>query len=98
MSISSVKLQKTCVYIGAGGNHNLDLNLGMSPPSLGNSSKDQNEGCLQFHSGTYDVHGGRVKFKLTLFQFPFVYLLHMRSPNFVMYLRSSSQFKYSSPV
>ncbi|GLT53573.1 hypothetical protein SLA2020_268360 [Shorea laevis] len=44
-----------------GGNHNLDLNLGMSPPSLGNSSKDQNEGCLQFHSGTYDVHGVRME-------------------------------------
>lgn len=82
MSISSVKLQKTCVYIGAGGNHNLDLNLGMSPPSLGNSSKDQNEGCLQFHSGTYDVHGGRVKFKLTLFSISFRVSVTYEKPKF----------------
>lgn len=88
MSISSVKLRETSVYIGAGGNHNLDLNLGISPPSLGNSSKDQNEGYLQFHSGTYDVHNGRVKFKLILFSISFWFLLHMRSPYFVMYLRS----------
>ncbi|KAF5447079.1 hypothetical protein F2P56_032658 [Juglans regia] len=42
----------------AGGNHNLDLNLGISPPSPGNGSKE-NEGCLQFHSGTYDAHSQR---------------------------------------
>ena len=71
MSISSVKLRETCVCIGAGGNHNLDLNLGISPPSFGNSSKDQNEGCLQFHSGTFDVHSGRVKLKLILFSISF---------------------------
>ncbi|KAG2670285.1 hypothetical protein I3843_14G077100 [Carya illinoinensis] len=41
-----------------GGDHNLDLNLGMSPPSLGNGSK-KIEGCLQFHSGTYDMHSER---------------------------------------
>ncbi|XP_040994137.1 ethylene-responsive transcription factor RAP2-7-like isoform X1 [Juglans microcarpa x Juglans regia] len=41
-----------------GGDHNLDLNLGMSPPSLGNGSKEI-EGCLQFHSGTYDMHSER---------------------------------------
>ncbi|KAE8038924.1 hypothetical protein FH972_011388 [Carpinus fangiana] len=44
-----------------GDNHNLDLNLGISPSSFGNSSKDQNEGCLQFHSGTFDVHSGRME-------------------------------------
>ncbi|XP_062171887.1 ethylene-responsive transcription factor RAP2-7 isoform X4 [Alnus glutinosa] len=43
-----------------GGNHNLDLNLGISPP-LGNSSKDQNEACLQFHSGSCSVHSGRIE-------------------------------------
>lgn len=63
-----------CVWtcIGVGGNHNLDLNLGISPPSPGNGSKE-NEGCLQFHSGTYDAHSQRtskVKFKL-IFNFPF---------------------------
>ncbi|KAM3739578.1 hypothetical protein ACB098_08G033500 [Castanea mollissima] len=41
-----------------GGNHNLDLNLGISPPSLGNGSKE-NEGCLQFHSDSYNMQNGR---------------------------------------
>uniref|UniRef100_A0A2N9IT54 AP2/ERF domain-containing protein n=1 Tax=Fagus sylvatica TaxID=28930 RepID=A0A2N9IT54_FAGSY len=41
-----------------GGNHNLDLNLGISPPALGNGSKE-NEGCLQFQSGPYNMHSGR---------------------------------------
>ncbi|GAV71374.1 AP2 domain-containing protein [Cephalotus follicularis] len=43
---------------GAGSVQNLDLNLGISPPSLGNSPKE-NEVQTQFHSGPYDVHGGR---------------------------------------
>ncbi|KAF3958025.1 hypothetical protein CMV_017018 [Castanea mollissima] len=30
----------------------------MSPPSLGNGSKE-NEGCLQFHSDSYNVQNGR---------------------------------------
>lgn len=37
--------------------HNLDLNLGISPP-FGNVTK-QNEGHLQFHSGLYGGQGGR---------------------------------------
>lgn len=41
----------------AGNNPNLDLNLGISPP-VGNGPKE-NEGHLHFHSGTYDMHGGR---------------------------------------
>ena len=49
--------------LGAGGNHNLDLNLGISPP-LGIGSKE-NEGGLQFHSDSYNVQnarGSRVNF------------------------------------
>ncbi|XP_022755683.1 ethylene-responsive transcription factor RAP2-7-like isoform X2 [Durio zibethinus] len=40
-----------------GNSHNLDLNLGISPP-VGNGPKE-NEGCLHFHSGLYDMHGGK---------------------------------------
>ncbi|XVF05626.1 hypothetical protein REPUB_Repub05bG0189000 [Reevesia pubescens] len=38
-----------------GNTHNLDLNLGISPP-VGNGSKE-NEERLHFHSGPYDMHG-----------------------------------------
>ncbi|KAG2673675.1 hypothetical protein I3843_13G090400 [Carya illinoinensis] len=38
-----------------GGNHNLDLNLGISPPSPGNGSKE-NEGRLKYHCGNYNTH------------------------------------------
>ncbi len=71
----------------AGGNHNLDLNLGISPPALGNGSKE-NEGCLQFQSGPYNMHSGRssrVNFELNLFLNLFVFLLQMRNLNFVIY-------------
>ncbi|XWS28923.1 hypothetical protein CRYUN_Cryun25bG0113600 [Craigia yunnanensis] len=40
-----------------GNTHNLDLNLGISPP-VGNHPKE-NEGRLYFHSGPYDMHGGK---------------------------------------
>ncbi|XWS53228.1 hypothetical protein CRYUN_Cryun11dG0139800 [Craigia yunnanensis] len=40
-----------------GNTHNLDLNLGISPP-VGNGPKE-NEGHLHFHSGPYDMHGGK---------------------------------------
>ncbi|XWS74231.1 hypothetical protein CRYUN_Cryun02cG0198000 [Craigia yunnanensis] len=40
-----------------GNSHNLDLNLGISPP-VGNGPKE-NEGRLHFHSGSYDMHGGK---------------------------------------
>ncbi|XP_024157287.1 ethylene-responsive transcription factor RAP2-7 isoform X1 [Rosa chinensis] len=40
------------------GNHNLDLNLGISPPSFGNGQK-QGEGHLQFHSGPYEEQNGK---------------------------------------
>ncbi|XP_050368291.1 ethylene-responsive transcription factor RAP2-7 isoform X2 [Argentina anserina] len=40
------------------GNHNLDLNLGISPPSFGNGQK-QVEGQLQFHSGAYVGQNGK---------------------------------------
>ncbi|ONI00480.1 hypothetical protein PRUPE_6G091100 [Prunus persica] len=40
------------------GDHNLDLNLGISPPSFGNCQKEV-EGHLQFHSGPYDGHNGK---------------------------------------
>lgn len=43
-------------FFYAGGNHNLDLNLGISPPSFGNGQKE-NEGRIQFRPGPYDVHG-----------------------------------------
>ncbi|XP_050139595.1 ethylene-responsive transcription factor RAP2-7-like isoform X1 [Malus sylvestris] len=39
-------------------NHNLDLNLGISPPSFGKGQKE-GEGRLQFHSGPFDVHNGK---------------------------------------
>lgn len=42
----------------ADGDHNLDLNLGISPPSFGNCQKEV-EGHLQFHSGPYDGHNGK---------------------------------------
>ncbi|KAK6271878.1 hypothetical protein POUND7_008961 [Theobroma cacao] len=41
----------------AGNDHNLDLNLGISPP-VGNGPKE-NEGHLHFHTGPYDVHGAK---------------------------------------
>lgn len=62
----------------AGANHNLDLNLGISPPSLGNGSKEE-EGCLQLHSGAYDGHSGRsfrVRFVLVNL------LVFLRKPKF----------------
>ncbi|XVF68634.1 hypothetical protein PTKIN_Ptkin11bG0017100 [Pterospermum kingtungense] len=40
-----------------GNTHNLDLNLGISPP-VGNGPKE-NEGHLHLHSGPYDMHGGK---------------------------------------
>ncbi|XVE79701.1 hypothetical protein DITRI_Ditri14bG0078900 [Diplodiscus trichospermus] len=40
-----------------GNTHNLDLNLGISPP-VGNSLKE-NKGLLHFNSGSYDMHGGK---------------------------------------
>ncbi|KAM5583908.1 ethylene-responsive transcription factor RAP2-7 [Rosa sericea] len=40
------------------GNHNLDLNLGISPPSFGNGQK-QGEGHLQFHSVPYEGQNGK---------------------------------------
>ncbi|GLU11736.1 hypothetical protein SLE2022_284600 [Rubroshorea leprosula] len=40
-----------------GNNHDLDLNLGISPPVR--SGPKENEGHLQFHSRPYDVEGGR---------------------------------------
>ncbi|OMO67560.1 hypothetical protein CCACVL1_20452 [Corchorus capsularis] len=40
-----------------GNTHNLDLNLGISPP-VGNGPKES-EGCLHFHSGPYDIHSGK---------------------------------------
>ncbi|CAN6556854.1 unnamed protein product [Malus baccata var. baccata] len=40
------------------GNHNLDLNLGISPPSFGTGQKE-GEGHLQFHSNPFDVHNGK---------------------------------------
>ncbi|KAK9279665.1 hypothetical protein L1049_013345 [Liquidambar formosana] len=43
-----------------GGDYNLDLHLGISPPSLGNGPKENNSlGVLQYNSGPYDVHSGR---------------------------------------
>lgn len=45
------------VFLDTDGNHNLDLNLGISPPSFVNGQK-QGEGCLQFHSGPYDGQNG----------------------------------------
>lgn len=43
----------------AGGTHNLDLNLGISPPSFGNGQKET-EGRIQFHPGPYDVHSRKL--------------------------------------
>ncbi|XP_068339310.1 ethylene-responsive transcription factor RAP2-7-like isoform X2 [Pyrus communis] len=40
------------------GNHNLDLNLGISPPSFG-TGQGEGEGRLQFHSNPFDVHNGK---------------------------------------
>lgn len=45
-------------FFNADGNHNLDLNLGISPPSFGNGQK-QGEGHLQFHSGPYEGQNGK---------------------------------------
>ncbi|XP_068339312.1 ethylene-responsive transcription factor RAP2-7-like isoform X4 [Pyrus communis] len=42
----------------ADGNHNLDLNLGISPPSFG-TGQGEGEGRLQFHSNPFDVHNGK---------------------------------------
>ncbi|KAF3455078.1 hypothetical protein FNV43_RR05526 [Rhamnella rubrinervis] len=41
-----------------GENHNLDLNLGISLPSLGHDQKES-ERHLQFHPGSYDLHSGK---------------------------------------
>ena len=54
----------------AGNSHNLDLNLGISP-TVGNGPKE-NEGRLHFHSGPYNMHGGkslRVTFELNYSNF-----------------------------
>ncbi|KAA3489580.1 ethylene-responsive transcription factor RAP2-7-like isoform X4 [Gossypium australe] len=40
-----------------GNTHNLDLNLGISPP-VGNGSVE-NEEHPHFHSGTFDINGGK---------------------------------------
>lgn len=60
-----VLLISVWMCIGVGGNHNLDLHLGISP-SPGHGSKE-NEGCLQFqYSSTYDAHcerSSKVKIK-----------------------------------
>ncbi|KAF8402777.1 hypothetical protein HHK36_010867 [Tetracentron sinense] len=41
-----------------GGEHNLDLNLGISPPSLENGTKGDDLGGFHFHCGPYDMPNG----------------------------------------
>ena len=48
-----------CFFFCAGDAHNLDLNLGISPPSFGNDQKEV-EGRIQYHPGPYDVHGRKL--------------------------------------
>ena len=59
-----------CSLCVSGNTHNLDLNLGISPP-VGKGPKE-NEGRLYFHPGPYDMHGGkslRVTFELNYSNF-----------------------------
>ena len=43
----------------AGSDHNLDLNLGISPPFSNSPKETDSLGHLQFHSGSHDAHNGR---------------------------------------
>lgn len=43
----------------AGSDHNLDLNLGISPPLSNGPKEIDGLGHLQFHSGSHDAHNGR---------------------------------------
>lgn len=65
----------------AGSEHNLDLNLGISP-SLDDGPRE-NEGHLQFHLGPYDMDRKslRVTFDLRIFEYQwsmlyFSYIVH----------------------
>lgn len=42
-----------------GSDHNLDLNLGISPPLSNGPKEIDGLGHLQFHSGSHDAHNGR---------------------------------------
>lgn len=56
----------------AGGDHNLDLNLGISPPASNSPKEIDSLGHLQFHSGSHDHHNGRrsmVRFLFKYFNF-----------------------------
>ncbi|XP_021278255.1 ethylene-responsive transcription factor RAP2-7 isoform X4 [Herrania umbratica] len=54
---SSYEGEMTFDTSNEGNDHNLDLNLGISPP-VGKGLKE-NEGHLHFHTGPYDMHGAK---------------------------------------